>query len=144
MRFLKITLAALSVAALFIIVSTIKAQDIEKFKKSGKLFDAKTIETVKGEISSVKKSYNEKSRGYILGFKLKSDDETIYVHVGPGWYVEEKEFTFVKGDKVEVTGSRVTVKDKQVIIATEIVKDGKTLILRNGEGTPLWIGWGEK
>jgi hypothetical protein len=137
MRIIKISLFTLSAALIFILVSTLRAQDIDKTTKSGKLFDTKTIETVKGEISLIKKSYHEKSSGYVLGFKLKSDDETIYVHVGPGWYVEEKEFTFEKGDKVEVTGSMVTVKDKPVIIATEIIKDGKTLILRNAEGTPF-------
>ncbi len=144
MKFLKLSLVALSLAMLVVLVSTIHAQDIDNIKKSGKLFNAKTIETAKGEITLVRKNFHKKSPGYALGFKLQTADETIYVHVGPGWYVEEKEFAFEKGDTVEVTGSRVMVNDNPVIIATEISKSGKTLMLRNAEGTPLWIGWGEK
>lgn len=110
--------------------------------KYNRLFDAKTIVTLNGEITEVNKYYNDKGLSYGLHFDIKTGDELITVLVGPGWYIEDKGIEFNAGDQVEVTGSRVIFNEKQSIIATEIVKDSKTIKLRDDRGNPLWIGWG--
>lgn len=45
------------------------------------------------------------------------------------------------GDKVEVTGSRITFQDKPAIIAAEVKKGDEILKLRDGNGFPAWAGW---
>ena len=71
---------------------------------------------------------------------LKTDSGTLEVHVGPSGYITEKQFSFAKGDAIEVIGSKVMIQDKDALIAREIIKDGKTLVLRNAQGIPQWSG----
>jgi hypothetical protein len=71
---------------------------------------------------------------------LKTDKETIDVHVGPSWFLTQNTTGFAKGDQVEVTGSRVKFGDKDALIAREIKKGDETLTLRNAQGFPVWSG----
>jgi hypothetical protein len=72
---------------------------------------------------------------------LKTDKETLAVHVGPEWYIERQDMKLEKGDKIEVKGSRVTFNDKPAIIAAEIKKGDGVLVLRDSSGIPAWAGW---
>jgi hypothetical protein len=47
----------------------------------------------------------------------------------------------VKGDKIEVKGSRVTISGKPAIIAAEVKKGDTILVLRDSAGIPAWAGW---
>jgi hypothetical protein len=60
------------------------------------------------------------------------------VRLGPATYVQNQGFTFAKGDKVEIVGSKVTVGGVDVLIAREVTKDGKKLALRDTSGRPMW------
>jgi hypothetical protein len=50
----------------------------------------------------------------------------------------DKNFTFAKGDPIEIIGSNVKIDGADVVIAREIIKGGKTLTLRNAQGVPVW------
>lgn len=50
---------------------------------------------------------------------------------------------FVKGDQVEVIGSKVKGTDAVVVIARDVKKDGKVLTLRNAQGIPAWRRGGQ-
>lgn len=43
---------------------------------------------------------------------MKTEKETLEVHVGPTGYLTEKGGTLVKGDTLEILGSRVTIDDE--------------------------------
>ncbi|MFT5702361.1 MAG: hypothetical protein ACI8ZB_005280 [Desulforhopalus sp.] len=68
-------------------------------------------------------------------------EETLSVHLGPGWYIERLDDPIIPGDVIEVSGSRVTVQGQLAIIATRIKKGAALLILRNDLGIPAWSGW---
>jgi hypothetical protein len=69
---------------------------------------------------------------------LKTDKEDLDVHLGPTAFVTQSGFTFAKGDRIEVLGSRVKVGATDALLAREIKKDGKTLVLRDANGIPKW------
>lgn len=69
---------------------------------------------------------------------LKTDKEDLDVHLGPTAYLAESGFTFAKGDRIEVLGSRVKVGATDAMLAREIKKNGKTLVLRDARGIPKW------
>jgi hypothetical protein len=71
---------------------------------------------------------------------VKTEAETMDVRLGPASFVSGKGFTFAKGDAVEITGSKVSMDGKDAVIAREVVKDGKTLTLRDKMGRPMWSG----
>jgi hypothetical protein len=69
---------------------------------------------------------------------VKTDNGVIEVHVGPTDYIASQQFSFATGDVVEVTGSNIKMQGKDVVLAREIKKEGKTLVLRNAQGVPNW------
>src|SRR4030042_4566592 len=105
-----------------------------------RMYQPATVETVSGEITGVDKFTPGRGMCYGVHFTLKTDQETIPVHLGPSWYVDQQEVKPAPGDKVEVTGSRVTYQGKPAIIAAQGKKDGETLQLRNANGVPVWAG----
>lgn len=74
---------------------------------------------------------------------VKSEEKDRAVHVGPAWFLEEKEFPVAVGDTLTITGSQVSCQGVQVIQPREMVKDGKTIVLRDEKGLPLWAGQGK-
>jgi hypothetical protein len=72
---------------------------------------------------------------------VKTDKETIPVHLGPAWYIERLDTKLDKGEKVEVKGSRITFNGKPAIIAAEVRKGDSLLMLRGSAGIPVWSGW---
>ncbi len=106
-----------------------------------RMYNPATVETVTGTVESVDKITPQKGMQYGIHLKLKTEKETIQVHLGPGWFIERLDTKIMKGDTVEVKGSRVTVGGKPAIIAAEVKKGGETLKLRDENGVPVWAGW---
>jgi hypothetical protein len=72
---------------------------------------------------------------------VKTPKETISVHLGPSWYLDNQETKIDPKDNVEVTGSRITFEGKPAIIAREVKKGDEVLKLRDEHGVPMWAGW---
>lgn len=72
---------------------------------------------------------------------MKTDKETIAVHLGPDWYIENQDVEITPMDKIEVKGSRIAFEGKPAIIASEVKKGDDILWLRDASGFPVWSGW---
>jgi hypothetical protein len=107
----------------------------------GMMWDAKTVETVSGEVVAVDR-YNagRGGRSYGLRLTLKTDKETLPVILGPSWYVEQQHVTIAPKDRVEIKGSRIALQGRPALIAAEVNLGGKILRLRDDRGLPLWAG----
>jgi hypothetical protein len=105
-----------------------------------RMYDPKTVETVRGEVISVDKIVPRKGMSYGLHAVLKTDKEEISVHIGPGWYLEKQAFKLAKGDTIEVKGSRITYEEKPAIIAAKVRKGDTRIKLRDENGVPAWSG----
>jgi len=106
-----------------------------------RMYNPATVESVSGEVISVTQATPRKGMGAGVHLQLKTDKETIPVHLGPAWYIDRLDDRIAKGDRIEVKGSRVTVAGKQVIIAAEVKKGDAVLKLRDDSGIPVWAGW---
>jgi len=107
----------------------------------GKMYDPKTVETITGEVVSIDKITPMKGMSHGIHIMLKTNKETISVHLGPDWYIENQDIKIQPKDKVEVKGSRITFQGKPAIIAAEIKKGNEILKLRDENGFPVWSGW---
>jgi hypothetical protein len=107
-----------------------------------RMYNPKTVETLSGEVVSVDKFTPGRKMSYGVHFTLKTDKEAIPVHLGPSWYMEKQGMAFAPGDKVEVTGSRITYEGQPAIIAAEVKKGEQVLKLRDAAGVPAWAGKG--
>jgi hypothetical protein len=111
---------------------------------SGRMYNPQTVETLSGEVVSVDQATSGRRMASGVHFTLKTAKETIPVHLGPSWYMEKQGLTVAAGDKVEVTGSRITYQGKPTIIAGEVKKGGQVLKLRDAAGIPAWAGRGRR
>ncbi len=123
---LMIALAAITVAA--------------QVPRGPRLYDVTTEVTLKGTVEEAEFVSGPGPGGglQLLRLKLKTDKETVLVHLGPRFYLEQHNFKVAKGDVVEVIGSRVKVAEEEVVLAREIAKGETRLKLRTEAGIPLW------
>jgi len=105
-------------------------------------YDAAAIETIEGEVIEV--TYNPDRRNAArmgVHVVVATDSDTIPVHLGPVWYMEQQEEKITKGDKVTITGSRITFDGAPALIAASINRGEMRLRLRDQDGYPVWRGW---
>jgi len=104
-------------------------------------YDPAKVETIKGTVEAVEMVTPMKGMYKAVALMVKTGSETIAVHLGPEWYIGRLDVKILKGDTVEVKGSRVSFAGKPAMIAAEIKKDDIVLVLRNEAGVPVWAGW---
>ncbi len=142
----------ISILALISLIGSVEslAQPAGKRQGSGgwgrdsgynRMYDPKTVETISGEVVSVEKITPRHGMSYGVHLIVKTDGETVSVHLGPGWFIERQDVTIEPEDKIEVTGSRITYQGKPAIIAAEVKKGDEVLKLRDENGIPYWAGW---
>ena len=146
----KSIISVMIAVSLFLIVSTVFAGPWKGWRGSGgwgmgsqynRMYNPATVETISGTVESVDKVTPMKGMNSGIHALLKTDKETISVHLGPEWYIERLDVKIVKGDKIEVKGSRVTFAGKPALIAGELKKGDQALVLRDAGGIPVWAGW---
>ena len=99
------------------------------------------VETVAGEVVGVEELTSARGPKKGVHLRLRTEKETIPVHLGPSWYIERLDTRIEKGDRGEVKGSRVVVDGKPALIAAEVKKGDSVLQLRDAGGVPAWAGW---
>ena len=110
------------------------------------LYNPQTVATITGTVEKLEE-FPSMGRGGGQGMRfrgvlLKTEKGSILVHLGPGWYLDEKKFAVKVGDTVEATGSQVTLNNQPALIAREVKANGATLKLRDEQGLPMWRGMG--
>ncbi|HOJ52224.1 MAG TPA: DNA-binding protein [Syntrophales bacterium] len=106
-----------------------------------KLYNPQAVETISGEVVSVGKIAPMRGMQYGVYVVVKTEKETISVHLGPDWYIENQDVKIMPKDKIAVKGSRITFEGKPAILAAEVKKGEEVLILRDASGIPVWSGW---
>lgn len=103
-------------------------------------YDKATELTLHGTVAKVEEAMPKNCPNCATGVHLwlDSDGKSYEVHLGPSSFVKAKEWTFEKGDMLELTGSKVSVDDESFILAREVKKGDKTLVLRDENGIPAW------
>lgn len=136
--------------SVLVVTATAYSQPMKGWRGSGgwgpdsqynTMYNQATVETVTGEVISVERITPIKGMHYGIHLQLKTERETLSVHLGPGWYIERLDAKIEKGDRIEAKGSRVTFNNTPSLIAAEITKGDSLLILRDADGFPVWSGW---
>ncbi len=128
--FILVVVAALAVPAVL-------AQQRRGPGKGMPKYDPAAEVTVKGTVEKVEEHAGP--MGWTgTHLVLKTENETLEVHVGPSAFVADKGFKFVAGDSIEVTGSQMKLEGAEALLARSIKKGEKILTLRNEQGIPQW------
>ena len=107
----------------------------------GRIYNPATVETVRGVVTSVEHFAPAKGMSYGVHAMVKTKRETISVHLGPGWFLENQDTLVAAGDALEVMGSRITYEGRPAIVAATVTRGDEVLTLRDGRGIPVWSGW---
>jgi hypothetical protein len=73
---------------------------------------------------------------------LKTDAETLEVHLGPSAFLKDQKIEIAKGDALEIVGSRVKIGESEALIAREVRKGQTSWTLRDANGRPRWAMMG--
>jgi hypothetical protein len=107
--------------------------------RTSPMYDPTTETTVSGVVAEVREISG--TRGWHgIHLQLKTSNQVLDVHIGPSWFLAQKKFEIAKGDRVEVTGSKLLLDNVQTLIARTIKKGDSELTLRNRQGIPAWSG----
>ena len=106
-----------------------------------RMYDPAKAEALSGTVEAVTQVVPMKGMRSAVALTLKTDKETISVHLGPDWYISRLDTKIEKGDTIEVKGTRVTFSGKPAIIASEVKRGENVLVLRDATGVPVWAGW---
>jgi hypothetical protein len=106
-------------------------------KGSPMMYDLKTVETDSGEVATL----DTVSSGTMppgVHLTLTMGKENLGVHLGPAWYLSKQDVRIRPGDRIVVTGSRISFRGSPALIAAEIRNGKGVLKLRDAAGFPLW------
>lgn len=102
------------------------------------IYDPATSETVKGSIESILTIAKADKPHCGAHLMVKTETETMEVHLGPVPYLKKQHTEFFIGDNIMITGSRIYYEGIEVIIARKIEKNGEVVHFRDQNGLPLW------
>jgi hypothetical protein len=61
------------------------------------------------------------------------------VHLGPAWFINNIGLQVETGDEILVSGSRVQLGERTIVLAETVTRNGTETFLRDRNGVPLWI-----
>ncbi|MBE9066632.1 hypothetical protein IQ260_08195 [Leptolyngbya cf. ectocarpi LEGE 11479] len=102
------------------------------------VYDPSALETMSGQVMAIEQVG---AAGQGTWLEVKTDQETVSVHLGPAWYLEDQKVAISPNDAIEITGIRNTWNNSITIIASKIKLDERTVELRDADGYPLWMNW---
>jgi hypothetical protein len=115
------------IAALMISAS---AQTSPKYDASSEIKMKGTVEDLKMPAKGHEKE--------IVHLVMKNGDQAVDLYLCPKSFMDDMGVTFNKGDEIAFTGSKVTQGGSEMMLAREVVKGQDTLVLRDGQGKPVW------
>lgn len=129
-------LVALWFSCLTVASSFVWAQSSKRLHYST-MFNPQTVGTVSGEVVRLEQVLSGNGADYCVHALLKTPKGQVTVILAPKSYMEEKGLTLAPGDRVEVTGSFISILGKPYILAQEVRGD-RHMTLRAADGRPAW------
>ena len=101
----------------------------------GGMVDPAALETLQGTATAVN-HYGGHQGTFVT---LQTAQETLEVHLGPAWYLQDQGFELATDSPIEVTGFRSSWHGQSMLMASEVKQGDRTLQLRDANGYPLWM-----
>lgn len=106
--------------------------------RSATLFMQGRTTDVTGDIASVREDVTFEGLGRGTQITVNGDEGPMLVHLAPGSFLQEHNLELANGDQVTISGAKVNVGGRDVILARTIEKDGTSVTLRDEQGRPQW------
>jgi hypothetical protein len=129
-------LLGLSLVSVAVLVAAAWGQSSRRVHYST-MFNPATVGTLSGEVVRVEHTVSGNGADYCVLAQLKTPQGLVTAVLAPHSYMQAQQLTIAPGDRVTVTGSRITVLGKPFILVTEVQGD-RTMHLRASNGRPAW------
>ncbi|MGA7907943.1 MAG: hypothetical protein WCA16_11100 [Candidatus Sulfotelmatobacter sp.] len=94
---------------------------------------------IQGTVQDVQDFYCPISGDEGTHLMVATENGTIQVHVAPKRFLRGNNWSFEKGDHVQVIGSKIRYEGHDAVVARTISRDNHTLAFRRSNGKPLWV-----
>ena len=74
----------------------------------------------------------------VVEIRLIAGVDPLLARLGTAGFLGQNQMNVREGDMVIVTGCWVAAGDGEILVATQVAKQGKTVQLREGWGRPAW------
>jgi len=106
-------------------------------KTAGTLeYDIATETKIKGIVEEINPPTSD-SKTVLVGLRIKEDSALVELSLCPKSFLDDLGVSFSKGDKVEITGSKVKHGDLEEVLVREVVRGNDTLVFRDKSGNPV-------
>jgi hypothetical protein len=99
------------------------------------------VETFFGDVSEITTTAPMPGMTEGVSLLLTMKTVSIPIHLGPAWYIERLDAPIEVGDHIEVVGAKAFAEGLPAVMAAEVRKGDRVLVLRDAEGIPVWAGW---
>ena len=116
----------------------------QKLGRSGTAkYDLPNEAKTKGVIEEVKElakcQVTDGTDAHLMVKMSDKESKTVLVHLAPARFLKEYGVSFVKGDQIEILGSKTKIADEEEsILARKIERENQTYTFRDDGGKPLW------
>ncbi len=115
-------------------------------QRTAPVYDPATVVTVSGTVEAVEQhqcslgwtGYPARTSWLGTHVLLRTDYGVLDAHLGPSLFLKQHDFILLKGDELEVTGSKFAGDLPVILIGKELKKGRRLLELRDRSGQPLW------
>ena len=125
-------LVAFTNAAILLLFATM-ATALAADSRDGILYDVSAERVFVGTVHEMPSEFE----GWMY-FTLWTGDGAVAMQMGPKDFVTRSGFKLKGGQMVTVTGMRIVINHREMVLAREIVARGAVFVARDRSGRPLW------
>jgi len=96
------------------------------------------VQTIEGKIAEVIYLPGATPETALVELRLADETDAILVRLGPAGFLRQNALHLREGDTIAVTGYRVSAGSDDLLVATEVTKQGKTVRMRDEWGRSAW------
>jgi len=101
-------------------------------------YPATTPRVVDGKISEIIYLPGATADSAMIEARVLVDSRATLVRLAPVGFLKQSQLLLREGDTVAVTGFEVSGMDGDLVVATEVRKGDKRVVLRDPRGRPVW------
>ncbi len=103
-------------------------------------FDPASVVSVEGTVTDIREA---PKGGPLNGLHLivnTDKDPAVEVYIAPMQFLKDLQISYAKGDRIQISGSKVKFGTGTIVLAREVHRDSDTAYLRDARGKPYWNG----
>ena len=97
----------------------------DQFSEEGKITEVNYLPAVNADAAMVE-------------IRLLAGKQEKLVRLAPVGFLNQNELSLKEGDTITVKGYPVATRDGELLVASQVQKDGKVLVLRSFRGKTMW------